>query len=342
MQAEDEAAGERALQEAERRLTEVPKAEPGTVRETPPSSIRMALDATPDASLALISTPGEYAASEALKALDLGLDVMVFSDNVSLDDEVMLKRRAHERGLLVMGPDCGTAIVDGLPLGFANVVWRGDIGCVGAAGTGLQQVTTLIDRWGAGITHALGTGSHDLSAEVGGITYLDAIAALDADPETRILLLVSKPPSPEVARAGARRRHRDPQARGRVLPRRGPRGVERPGVRAAVTLEDAAALAVELSHGRGAEARRRQRDCGQEIEQAARGTRARAALHPRALQRRHLRLRGVAAAVRASRQRCGPTRRRGRSSGSTTRGRASGTRSSTSATTCSRADGRTR
>jgi succinyl-CoA synthetase alpha subunit len=250
VQAEDEETAQRALQEAERKLTEAPKpAAGGEVREAPPSSIRMALEATPDASLALISTPGDYAASEALKALDLGLDVMVFSDNVSVDDEIMLKRLAHERGLLVMGPDCGTAIVAGLPLGFANVVWRGDIGCVGAAGTGLQQVTTLIDRWGAGITHALGTGSHDISAEVGGTSYLDALDALARDEETRVLLLVSKPPAPEVA-------NRILDALGRTgkpavvcFLGADPADVERPGIRAAVTLEDAAALAVEAAAG---------------------------------------------------------------------------------------------
>lgn len=202
-----------------------------------------------DATLALISTPGDYAAAEARKALDAGLDVMIFSDNVSVDDEIALKRRAHERGLLVMGPDCGTAIVGGVALGFANVVRRGDIGCVGAAGTGLQQVTSLVDRWGAGISNALGTGSHDLSSEVGGITMLDALAALDADPETNVLLLVSKPPAPDVAErvldAAAR------SAKPAVVCFLGaPReNVERPGIQAASTLDEAAEKAVAASLG---------------------------------------------------------------------------------------------
>lgn len=203
----DEDAAAAAFEEAERILSEKPSAGEGEVRTVPPRSIRMALDIDPDSDLVLISTPGEYAASEALKALNLGLDTMVFSDNVALADEIMLKRTAHDRGLLVMGPDCGTAIVAGVPLGFANVVRRGDIGCVGAAGTGLQQVTSLIDRWGAGVSHALGTGSHDLSADVGGITMLDAIAALAADEGTRVLVLVSKPPSAQVAEKEIGRAH---------------------------------------------------------------------------------------------------------------------------------------
>ena len=115
-----------------------------------------------------ISTPGRYAAAEALKALRLGLNVFLFSDNVPLEEEIALKREAHERGLIVMGPDCGTAIVDGVPLGFANAVRAGDIGLVAASGTGLQQVTCLIDGWGAGVSQVIGVGGHDLGAAVGG------------------------------------------------------------------------------------------------------------------------------------------------------------------------------
>lgn len=152
-----------------------------------------------DANLAMITTPGRYAAAEALKSLRNGMSVFLFSDNVPIEQEVMLKREARARGLLVMGPDCGTAIIGGLPLGFANVVRRGDIGLIGASGTGLQEISCLIDRWGAGVSHAIGVGSHDLSADVGATSMHDAIDALAADPATRVLGLVSKPPDPRVA-----------------------------------------------------------------------------------------------------------------------------------------------
>ena len=150
-----------------------------------PRSLQMGLAQAPQANLALISAPGEYAAAEAMKALRLGLNVMLFSDNVSLDDEVALKRYARERKLLVMGPDCGTAIIDGIPLGFANAVRRGAIGVVGASGTGLQQVTSLVHRLGAGISHAIGTGGHDLHRDVGGITMLQGLERLARDPRPR-------------------------------------------------------------------------------------------------------------------------------------------------------------
>ncbi len=190
-----------AIVEAERAL----KGEPGNsgagaAGEMAPRSIQMALTAAPDATLALISTPGEYAAAEAMKALRLGLNVMLFSDNVSIEDEVALKTYARSHHLLVMGPDCGTAIVGGVPLAFANVVRRGVIGVVGASGTGLQQVTCLVDRLGLGISQAIGTGSHDLHQAVGGITMLAAIKALGADPDTEVIVLISKPPAPAVAK----------------------------------------------------------------------------------------------------------------------------------------------
>src|SRR5262249_22766819 len=166
----------------------------------PLRSLQMAMAQAPEANLALISVPGDYAAAEAMKALRLGLHVMLFSDNVALADEVALKRYAKERGLLVMGPDCGTAIIDGVPLGVANAVRRGAVGVVGASGTGTQQVTSLVHRRGAGISHAIGTGGHDLGKDVGGITMSHGLGLLARDPDTKAIVLISKPPSPAIAR----------------------------------------------------------------------------------------------------------------------------------------------
>ena len=169
---EDDGRVQAALAEAERAMTsaQAPARGTGAVRETPARSLQMALGAMPEANLALISTPGDYAAAEALKALRLGLHVMLFSDNVSLADEAMLKREARSRGLLVMGPDCGTAIIGGVPLGFANAVRRGPVGVIGASGTGMQQVTSLLERAGVGVSHAIGTGGRELLDEIGGAT----------------------------------------------------------------------------------------------------------------------------------------------------------------------------
>lgn len=165
----------------------------------PPASLRCAVAETPDASLALIAVPGAFAAAEALKALGAGLNVMIFSDNVPIWQEAALKRAAAERGLLVMGPDCGTAIINGVPLAFANAIRRGSIGVVGASGTGIQEVTCLIHHLGAGISQAIGTGGHDLSAEVGGLTMLAGIDALARDDATNVITLISKPPSRDVS-----------------------------------------------------------------------------------------------------------------------------------------------
>jgi FdrA protein len=164
-------------------------------------SLSGALQRASDASLALISVPGDYAAAEARKALRRGLDVMIFSDNVSVEDEVSLKREAGQLGRLVMGPDCGTAIINGVPLAFANNVARGNIGVIGASGTGIQEITTLIARHGFGISHAIGVGGRDLSQAVGGLTTLRAIDLLAVDSRTEHVVLVSKPPHPEIARA---------------------------------------------------------------------------------------------------------------------------------------------
>ncbi len=164
-----------------------------------PRSIETAAKMAPDAHWLLVSVPGRFAAAVARQGLDLGRHIFLYSDNVSLEDEIALKRSAAARGLLVMGPDCGTAIVNGVGLGFANAVRRGPIGVVGASGTGLQLVTARIHQLGSGITHALGTGGRDLSAPVGAITALQALDLLGRDPATRVIVIVSKPPSPEVA-----------------------------------------------------------------------------------------------------------------------------------------------
>jgi succinyl-CoA synthetase alpha subunit len=165
-----------------------------------PRGLVGALAVEPEANLALISVPGQYAAREARRALALGLHVMLFSDNVSVADEVALKAEAARRGLLCMGPDCGTAIIGGKPLAFANVVRPGSIGIVGASGTGIQEISCCIHRLGGGISQAIGTGGRDLSDEVGGIMTLLGVRALAADPRTEVLVVVSKPPSASVAR----------------------------------------------------------------------------------------------------------------------------------------------
>jgi succinyl-CoA synthetase alpha subunit len=165
-----------------------------------PTSLAAALKDEPDANLVVISLPGAYAAREARKALTSGLHVMLFSDNVPLDDEIALKRLGRSKGLLVMGPDCGTAIVNGMPLCFANVVRRGPVGVIGASGTGIQEVTCLIDRAGSGVSQAIGAGGRDLKNEkVGGSTTLTAIEALAGDDETKVIVIISKPPAKSVA-----------------------------------------------------------------------------------------------------------------------------------------------
>lgn len=152
-----------------------------------------------DANIALVSVPGANAFVESMAALRRGLHVMVFSNNVPLEQEIALKREARELDLLVMGPDCGTAIVAGVGLGFANVVQPGPVGIVGASGTGIQQLCCLLDDAGIGVRHALGTGSRDLSQAVGGVSTLDALDALDADPAVEVIVVVSKPPDRAVA-----------------------------------------------------------------------------------------------------------------------------------------------
>ncbi|HSV67175.1 MAG TPA: DUF1116 domain-containing protein [Mycobacteriales bacterium] len=173
---------------------------PGGVTTAPYRTVGSAVRGA-GANLALVSTPGRYAVLDALDALDAGASVLVFSDNVPVEQEVLLKDVAAARGLLALGPDCGTAVLGGLGLGFANVVRPGPVGLVSASGTGAQQVMGLLDAAGVGVSHCLGVGGRDLSAAVGGRATLAALDALDADPATELIVLVSKPPAGEVADA---------------------------------------------------------------------------------------------------------------------------------------------
>jgi FdrA protein len=186
-----------ALAGVERALADASRRDTGPTEEAPPRTTLTALRRTPDA-IALVSVPGANAFVEAMDAVESGHDVMVFSDNVPVEQEVALKRAAAAQGLLVMGPDCGTAVVGGLGLGFANVVQPGPVGLVAASGTGCQQVLALLDHAGVGVTHALGVGGRDLSAEVGGLATREALRRLDADASVELVVLVSKPPAPEV------------------------------------------------------------------------------------------------------------------------------------------------
>ena len=217
------------------------------------ATLEEGLGQKPDANLAVISIPGEYAAREAKKALEAGLNVFLFSDNVSIDAELELKQFALGRGLLVMGPDCGTSLIGGVGIGFANVVRRGPIGAIGAAGTGLQEFTSQVHNAGSGISHAIGTGSHDLSAKINGLTTLAALDALEADQHTRVIAIISKPPaSGTLASLLERVKTCSKPVVGCFL------GVDpgllpgRPNLQVAVSIDDAVRIAISGSNGQAA------------------------------------------------------------------------------------------
>jgi FdrA protein len=199
VQAKTAAQGEAALEQAEQLLSS--GSMPSGSKEDFPTvaGFGSAIEALPGANLALISVPGEFAAQEARRALQRGLHVMLFSDNVPLEEEVALKDLAARRGLLMMGPDCGTALIGGTPIAFANAVPRGDVGIVSASGTGLQEVSSLLARAGRGVSHGIGVGGRDLSRAVGGRMTLAALDALEADAATKRIVVISKPPAPSVA-----------------------------------------------------------------------------------------------------------------------------------------------
>lgn len=245
----DEACAE-ALAEADDLLTHAAgSGDTQAAAAQPLTSIQMAVSQDPGRNFALVSVPGDYAAAEGMKALRLGLDVMLFSDNVSVADELALKVYARDHDLMVMGPDCGTAIVNGVPLGFANVVRRGPVGVVGASGTGTQEVTVRVHGGGSGISQALGTGGRDLHDEIGGISMLHGLAALDADPATSVIVLVSKPPSAAVAAAvlGAAEASAKPVVV--IFLGADPSTITRNGVYGAAYLAQAADMAVALAKG---------------------------------------------------------------------------------------------
>lgn len=244
----DQDAVDSGLADAEKRLTAKHAGSGGEAEKLPSSSIQMALeDDAPQANLVLVSTPGEYAGAEAMKALKLGLNVMIFSDNVPVEDEVRLKTYAKDHDLLVMGPDCGTAIIDGVPLAFANVVRRGPVGIVAASGTGLQQVSCLLDRAGVGVSQAIGTGGRDLKEDVGGLTMLAALDHLAKDKDTEVIVLISKPPADSVAKKVLAAAEKAGKPVVVNFLGADEKAVTGKNLKAARTLEDAANAAIKLS-----------------------------------------------------------------------------------------------
>ncbi|MBI5240122.1 MAG: acyl-CoA synthetase FdrA [Elusimicrobia bacterium] len=245
----DEASAKAALAEAEALLKSV-RQRKAKDSSYAPKSLETALQILPGADLALISVAGRYAAQVAREALDKGLHVMLFSDNVPVEAEVELKESARGKGLLVMGPDCGTAIINGVPLGFANAVSRGEIGIVAAAGTGLQEVSSIISNEGAGISQAIGTGGRDVKKEVGGIMFLEGLKALAEDEATTVIVLVSKPPHESVLQklGAAVKAVRKPVVA--MFLGAEPKTVAGYGMTAAATLEEAALLAAALAKGK--------------------------------------------------------------------------------------------
>ena len=243
-----ESQAEHALKEVGSILSSLHKRD-SAEQEQRPRSLRAALEHMPLANLALISVAGRYAGGVAMQALQHGLNVMLFSDNVPVEQEIALKRYAIDHGLLVMGPDCGTAILNGVPLAFANVVSRGSIGIVAAAGTGLQEVSCLISNAGAGISQAIGTGGRDVSARVGGLMFLEGLHLLANDDATRVIVLVSKPPDPEVLDKIGQRASTIDKPVVAVFLGAEPDSLRKYGMIPAATLEEAAHIGVTRLRG---------------------------------------------------------------------------------------------
>ncbi|MDD3401137.1 MAG: acyl-CoA synthetase FdrA [Eubacteriales bacterium] len=215
-----------------------------------PPTLEGALKVDKDLNMAVISVPGKFAADVAQSCIDNDINVMLFSDNVTIDEERTLKENAFAKGLLVMGPDCGTAIINNVPLAFANVVKKGNIGIVAASGTGTQEVSSIIDQLGGGVSQVLGTGGRDLKKEIGGIMMKYGLDALINDPNTEVIVLISKPPAKEIATeiltiaAGAKK----PVVVSFIGGNRAE--IEAFGLVAAVSLEDAAHKAVAIANGK--------------------------------------------------------------------------------------------
>lgn len=247
--AEDEKVVDETLVKAEELLVES-KSRKAEIGEYMPKSLEGAVKHLPGANMVIISVAGRYAGGVAMDALKKGLHVMLFSDNVSIEKEKELKEFGRQKGLLVMGPDCGTAIINGAPLCFANVVKRGDIGIVAASGTGLQEISAIIGNEGGGISQAIGTGGRDVKKDIGGIMFIEGIKALAEDGQTRVIALVSKPPHPEVLGkvAGVIKGLKKPVVANLIGG--DPEVVKKAGAIPGKDLEQAALIAVALSKGR--------------------------------------------------------------------------------------------
>jgi FdrA protein len=245
VRANDAAAAEAALGQLEELLT---RKKSRIEQEYLPQSVETAAQMLPEAEWVLVSVAGRYAAGVARNALRLGKHVFLFSDNVSVEDEIDLKQTASEKGLLVMGPDCGTAIIRGAGLGFANKVRLGPIGVVAAAGTGLQQVSSRIHQLGSGMTYGIGTGGRDLSEKIGAVTFRQALELLSRDEDTKVIVMVSKPPAPKVAEEVLRaaRQAGKPVVVNFIGRTRGTKQLD--NLYFATSLDDAARLAVELAN----------------------------------------------------------------------------------------------
>ncbi len=255
VQAKDEASARAAFDKAQALIEQKATMSPRDAAARP-RSVRSAARATPHANVAVISVPGSYAAAQAWDALRAGLHVLLFSDHVPLDEEIALKQYAHAQGLLMMGPGAGTALLNGIGLGFANAVPRGPVGVVAAAGTGLQEVTTLLAKKGVGITQGIGVGGRDVSAAVGGVMMLEGLMALQSDPETQVIVVVSKLPAPVVTEKIFAQVMQSDKPTVLALLSSQKYEAESPQFQFANDLAEASEIAVALAHGENVDAAR--------------------------------------------------------------------------------------
>jgi succinyl-CoA synthetase alpha subunit len=144
------------------------------------------------ANTSVIYVPAAFAASAIFEAADAGLPLIVcITEGVPVLDMTKVMPYVREKGSRLLGPNCPGMISPGQSkVGIipGNICKPGTIGVVSRSGTLTYEIIHQLSTNGYGQSSCVGIGGDPII----GTNFIDCLAAFEADPETKAVVMIGE------------------------------------------------------------------------------------------------------------------------------------------------------
>lgn len=161
----------------------------GTVEVPVYGTVAEAKEAT-GAEVSVVFVPPAFAKGAVVEAVDAGVRLLVvITEGIPVADATWMRAYAAEHGVQIIGPNCPGIISparSNVGITPPDITGPGPLGLVSKSGTLTYQLMHELSD--LGFTTCIGIGGDP----VVGTTHIDALAAFEADPDTRLVVMIGE------------------------------------------------------------------------------------------------------------------------------------------------------